>query len=274
MPFVDLHLHTSHSDGSDPPAKVVQRAAALRIAAIAIVDHDALSAIPEARDAAQELGIEFIEGTEVSAQFGQQEVHILGLGIDPACVSLAEGLRALREARCTRAEKVMGRLRELGIEMDYAKVRAQTGDGVVSRMHIARELRAMGVIKSTQEGFDRFLNGGRPAFVPKTRMPADEAIEVIHAAGGLAFLAHPGLSKSTRKALPQLVELPFDGIEAYHISHSPGRTEEFLGLARERNLLVSGGSDCHGTMKKSPEMGKVRTPYTYFAEIRKALGRG
>jgi predicted metal-dependent phosphoesterase TrpH len=138
-------------------------------------------------------------------------------------------------------------------------------------MHIAQELLAMGVTKTIQEGFDRFLKHGTPAYVPKKTLCSEDAVAHIHAAGGLAFVAHPGLSKSTRKLLPKLLALPFDGIEAYHISHSPGRTEEFLAVAAERNLLVTGGSDCHGMAKGKAEMGKVRMPYHHFEKMQVAL---
>jgi len=114
---------------------------------------------------------------------------------------------------------------------------------------------------------------GRPGYVPKAALPIESALKQIHEAGGLAFVGHPGLGKTTRKLLPRLLELPFDGIEAYHISHSPGRTGELLEIAKQRQLLVAGGSDCHGTVKRAAEMGKVRVPYAHFARIESTLAK-
>ncbi len=271
MPYVDLHLHSNHSDGSDAPAQVVERAAALDILAIALTDHDAVSGVGEAQAAARERKLGFLTGTEVSTHFDGQEVHVLGLGIDIRQKGLCEGLLAMRGARNQRAEAILERLHALGIPIDPGCVRERARGEAVSRMHIAAELRAMGVTKSTQEGFDRFLNAGRPAYVPKAVMGADEAIAMIHAAGGLAFVAHPGLSKGLRRLLPRLCELPFDGIEAFHISHSASDRGDFLKFAESRRLLITGGSDCHGTIKRAPEMGKVRTPVEYYERILEAL---
>ncbi|HPO14798.1 MAG TPA: PHP domain-containing protein [Candidatus Hydrogenedentes bacterium] len=271
MSYVDLHLHTHYSDGSDPPERVAQRASALSIAAIAIVDHDTVSGVAEAQQAAANLGLGFLTGTEISARFESNEVHIIGLGVDFHDPVLADALGACVAARCARGIQMIARLAELGFELDADLLTARAAGGAVSRMHIAVELRNRGITKSTQEGFDRFLNSGRPAYVPKMLMPARNAIDLIHQAGGFAFLAHPGLSKSIRRLLTPLYELPFDGIEAYHVSHSNSDTGDFLAFAERRRLLVTGGSDCHGSMKGAPEMGKVKTPVFCYETILAAL---
>lgn len=273
MSYVDLHLHTNHSDGSDTPGEVAAYASGLGIAAIAITDHDTIDGVATGALAAQEAGIGFLRGVEISARFERNEVHVIGLGIDPGCGVLQAGLQALQTARNERALQILERLQALGIPIDIVQVRRWSWGAVLSRMHIARELKAMGVTKSTQDAFDRFLNHGRPAHVAKYTIPVEEALDMIHAAGGLAFVAHPGLSKSTRKHLQGLLELPFDGIEAYHISHTPGRVLEFLGIASERNLLVCGGSDCHGVIKGHREMGKVKTPESHYRRIVERLGK-
>lgn len=273
MAYVDLHLHTNHSDGSDAPARVVERAVALGISAVAITDHDAVSGVAEAREAARRVGIGFLTGTEISTTFEGHEVHVVGLGIDIECLSLLKELEWLNAARNTRAERVVTRLGTLGIPIELDRVRAWAKGSAVSRMHIAAELHAIGVTRSTQEGFERFLNAGKPAYVPKALLPVERAVEKIHEAGGLAFLAHPGLGKGLRRLLPRLFQCPFDGIEAYHVSHSAGDTGEFLKFAETRKLVVSGGSDCHGTIKGAPEMGKVRTPEACYEQIVQALTR-
>lgn len=271
MNYADLHLHSNHSDGSDAPARVVQRAAAAGIAAMALTDHDTLSGIPEARAESRIQGIAFLSGVEISARFERREVHVMGLGICEDCAALSERLATLQLARRDRVVRMVEQLRTAGIPLDAERIRTRTQNIAPGRMHVAVELREMGTTRSTQEGFDRFLNFGGPGYVPKEMMSVEEAVELIHAGNGLAFVGHPGLSKNLRQILPRLLSLPFDGIEAYHISHSPGRTDEFLQLAHERGLLASGGSDCHGTAKGQPEMGKVRMPYTRYEAIRAAL---
>jgi len=273
MKYVDLHLHTNYSDGSDPPEQAVARAAAVPLAAIAFTDHDTLAGIEAGRAAAAAAGIGFLPATEISAVYARREVHVLGLGIDVRNAALLERLGELQAARNARADRIMDRLQAAGIAIDPERVRARAAGGVVGRLRIARELREMGLTKSTQAGFDRYLNYGRPAYVQKVLMPVSEALAIIHEAGGLAFVAHPGLTAGVRKALPHLLDLPFDGLEAYHVSHSPGYTGALLELAAERKLLVTGGSDCHGTIKGEPEMGKVMTPFACYERIVSALPR-
>ncbi len=271
MDYVDLHLHSNCSDGANRPEQVVQRAVRKRITAIALTDHDTVHGVDAAAHAAHEAGIGFLTGTEISAQFEGRELHIVGLGIDCNCPILLSALEKLRQSRASRADKILARLQELGIEISPERVYARAVSGNVGRMHIATELVEMKLVRTPQEGFDRYLNRNGAAYVPKATLAAEEAIDAIHAAHGLAFIAHPGLSRDTRRALPQLLELPFDGIEAYHISHSLQRTQEFLALAKQRQLLITGGSDCHGGIKGREEMGKVRTPVAYYEKICAAL---
>jgi len=270
--FVDLHLHTTCSDGADTPELVVQRAAELGLAAVAVTDHDTVAALPQARAAAGSLGVEFLSGVEISTWFQGVEVHVVGLGVREDAPALNAGLQSQHQARLSRVLRILELLREQGRALDGAVLLAQAERGALGRMHVAAALHAAGVTRTVQEAFDRFLNTGRPAYVAKQMAAAADALAWIHHAGGLAFVAHPGLGQATRRRLPALLALPFDGIEAYHTSHSPGETDGFLQLARERNLLVAGGSDCHGRIKgMAPEMGKVRVPYKHFAAIKAAL---
>jgi predicted metal-dependent phosphoesterase TrpH len=271
MAYVDLHLHSTCSDGSDSPARVVERAAALGIAAIALTDHDTLGGVSEAAAAAERLGLGFVPAVEVSTHFSGREIHVLAYGVQPGHAAFEAFLAPVREGRATRATAILVRLRDLGFEIAMDDVAGSVGEHSVGRMHIALLLKQRGHTKTTQEGFDRYLNFGRPAYVPKPLPPTAEAITVIQAAGGLAVLAHPGLGKSTHKQLPKLLALPFDGIEAYHIAHTPAQTERFLHAAAERGLLITGGSDCHGTIKGAPEMGKVQTPIACYEALQARL---
>ncbi len=273
MPAADLHLHSTASDGSDAPARVVERAAALGLGTIALTDHDTTAGLAEAAAAAATHDIAFLPGVEISAWYAASEVHVTGLGIDAYHPELQAALTTLTRDRDHRMQSILALLEENGIHLDESALRAKAGHGAIGRMHVALALMDAGVTKIAQEGFDRFLNPGRPAWVPKACIPVEDAVALIHGAGGLAFIAHPGLSKSLRKLTPQLLGLPFDGIEAWHPSHSPGRIAEYKALAYERGLLVAGGSDCHGTVKGKPTMGTVRVQGKYAQRIQEALAR-
>ncbi|HOV73542.1 MAG TPA: PHP domain-containing protein [Candidatus Hydrogenedentes bacterium] len=274
-PYADLHLHTNHSDGSDRPERVIERAAALGFSAVAIADHDTITSVAEARERAYAIGMGFLTGVEISASYGHAEVHVLGLGLRVEDEDLRKGLASQREARSRRIDQILDELKRCGVEISRDEIEAQlTGGGALGRVHIARALKDRGITKTVQEGFDRFIRSGRKAYVPKAAMPCREAIDLIHSAGGLAFLAHPGVGSAVPKLLPTLLKMPFDGLEAFHTKHTPTQTKSLIRLAEERGLLISGGSDCHGTaIKKEPDMGAIRLPMEYVERIREALAR-
>lgn len=265
--YADLHTHTTFSDGADAPEVVINRAKEHGLSAIAITDHDTLSGIPDAQRAADEVGIELLPGVEVSSRYGKHEVHILGLGVDPKHAGLTASLAVLGEERSTRAEKMIEKLNALGVPVDFEALRERVGEGVIGRMHIAQEIMALGHSESIQGAFDKYIKAGKSAYVPKTAMTCEEAVAAIHEAGGLAFVAHPCIGK-TRAILEHLLQLPFDGIEVFHSRHTPGHIADLKALAEERGLMITGGSDCHGSIKGDPPlMGRVRLPYRYYEAI-------
>ena len=267
-PYADLHLHSNHSDGGDAPEAVVARAAKLGVAAISITDHDQVSANPIAAKAAAQAGITYLNGTELTARYRYLSVDVLGYRLNPEDPALQAGLARMQQARLERFEAMIARLHtQCGIVVDRSLLTRHGDTTSLGRMHLALALKEMGVTRRTQEGFDRFLKAGRPAYVPAVALEVDAAIDLIHQAGGLAFLAHPGLMKGVRKALLTLLAFPFDGIEVYHVRHSPGLSDQFLQIARERKLLISGGSDCHGHIRDHPNVGKVRLPMSYVEAI-------
>lgn len=270
-PYVDLHLHSHYSDGSDSPSRVVERAQALGIHAIALTDHDTIDGLPEARAAAEAAGIAFLNGVEVSCRFEDMGVHLLAYGFNPADAPLVGMLRELSSSRADRAVRILERLAEAGIQIHREELGELEEGGALTRMHIARILRERGYVRTVQGAFDQYLNPGRPAWIPSESVPVAEAIATVHNAGGLIFVAHPHLTRRLKRRMDALLEHPFDGIEAYHSSHSREGIRVLKLLAHERDLLVSGGSDCHGLAKGKTEMGNVKTPLSYWDALQARL---
>lgn len=249
---------------------MVERAVAAGLAAIAITDHDTLDGVEEGAVAARDARLEFLSGVEISSGFVGHEVHIVGLGVDCRHEGLRSVLKEQTDCRNRRADLIIEKLHVLGVPVDRELIEGRTVGGIVGRMHIAQEIHRIGYASTVQEAFDKYIGAGKAAYVRKATLSAAESIDLIHAAHGLAILAHPGIGR-TGQILSRLLRLPFDGIEAYHCKHSPGQIEEFMRIAREGGLLVSGGSDCHGQAKNKPEMGNVLVPYEHFTHLCDAL---
>ena len=270
--WVDLHLHSSCSDGADPPEQVVARARAFEISAIALTDHDTIAGVERARNAAEAIGLGFLPGVEISAEFKGREIHVVGLGVDVASPVLGDLLHVLSEMRRRRLTAILDALQRMNLSLDVEQVLDSNIHVQPGRMHVAKALRHMGAATSVQNAFDRYLNPGCPAHVPKQLPPAEEVIAATHQARGLAFLAHPGLGRWSPGRVNALLALPFDGIEAWHVSHTPDMVRQFSAMAGKRSLLVAGGSDCHGGIKgEAPTMGRVKVPHDCYATIVKRL---
>lgn len=262
MGRIDLHLHTTHSDGSVIPAEVLALAKKAGVTALAITDHDIVDGIPEAIAVGAQLDIEIIPGVEVSSLYGDSEIHILGYFLDWKDASLGRHLATLRESRHQRNPKIISQLNDLGLEISYEEVRALAATESVGRPHIARVLIAKGYVTSAKEAFERYLAEGRPGYVARTLPEPAEAVAWIRAAGGVPVLAHPTWLKASgdnlSKLLGQLKASGLGGIEAYYSTHTPQQTAQYLDLAKRLDLLVTGGSDFHGVTKPDIEVGKGR----------------
>ena len=282
--LVDLHTHSTCSDGSLPAADVIRRAAGLPLAAVALTDHDTTAGLAEAaEEAAQHPHLTFVPGVEVSAVFHKGTLHVLGLGIDADATALAGLLDRLREARAERNPRMAERLRNLGIDVTMDEVRdladrdrGETGRHIVSRMHFAQLLVEKHAVASTQQAFARYLGAGAPAYVEKERIAPDEVAEAIHAAGGMAVAAHPvhlpyDNFAQLRRMLETLRDAGIDGVEAYHSDHDAQLTRELLRLARELGMGVAGGSDYHGPSKPHVRLGRPRVPASVVARRFAAL---
>lgn len=257
-PCIDLHVHSTASDGARLPSQVVQEAKRIGLAAIALTDHDTVAGIGEAVLYGEELGVRVIPGIELSAVEGELETHILGLHLGDTR-ELESRLVDLREMRRLRAERMVIRLNELGVRIDFESVLDQAAGGAIGRPHVARALIAEGWATDFRDAFDRYLGNGRPAYVSKEKLPVPDAIDLIHRASGLAILAHPAQT-GTRERVAALVDQGMDGLEVRHPSHSSEDALRLLALVDHFGLVPSGGSDWHGAPEGSRTLGMMRVP--------------
>lgn len=261
---VDLHSHSTASDGAFAPAEVVRQAHAAGLAAIALTDHDTVAGVAEAQAAGERLGIRIVPGVELSAVEGDTETHVLGLHLTRSLDTLEARLAELREMRMRRATRIVERLNALGVPVTLDAVLREAAGGAVGRPHVARALVAGGFVPDFRQAFDRYLGNGRVAFVAKDRLTMTDAIAMIHAAGGLAVLAHPA-SSGTKDRLRALVAKGLDGVEVLHPSHGVDDMQRLDALAENLGLVRSGGSDWHGASDGSRVLGAMRVPAAWLA---------
>lgn len=240
---VDLHCHSTFSDGELAPAALVERAAARGVRVLSLTDHDTLDGLPDAHAAADVVGLRLVDGIEISA-WHRREIHVLGYFVDRDDAALREVTARQRTARVDRVYAIADKLATLGIHLDADAVLADAGPGNVGRPHIAAALIAAGHARDKDDVFDRLLGSGKPAYVPAARLPAADAIALVHAAGGVAVLAHPGVEKMDH-ALGELAAAGLDGVECAHPAHDPATAARYRGLAEKHGLVPTGGSDFH-----------------------------
>ncbi len=280
-PAIDLHIHSTASDGTLTPGEIVERAAALGLGAIALTDHDCLDGCREAIARGIPEGLGFLTGVEISADRpaglpGEGSLHILGYRIRIDDPTLNEALLALQAARGDRNPRILERLEALGIPITLAEVEAEADGGHPGRPHIARILVRKGIVATIDEAFDRYLGNGRAAYVGKERMATARAIDLIRAAGGVPVLAHPGLleleeDQRLEALLGELKSLGLAGLEVFFPDHDPEQTARFARLAARLDLLLTGGTDFHGEIRPEIEMGSGRgdlfVPYELYERI-------
>ena len=256
----DLHIHSTCSDGSQTPEEIVAEAIEKQLTAIAIADHDTVQGVQPAIEAARGSSLQVIPAVEISTEYESTEVHILGYWIDLDHEQLHEKFRYVREARRLRADEIVSKLRQNGIEITIADVLAQSDGVALGRPHVAGALMAKGYVNGMQEAFDRFLGRDKPAFVPRYKLSPYEAVAAIQDARGCPVLAHPGLGVSDH-VIAGLIEAGIAGLEAYHNHHTPSNTRRILRIAEENGLLVTGGTDSHGPGGSHPvAIGDVDVP--------------
>jgi predicted metal-dependent phosphoesterase TrpH len=261
MNRIDLHTHSSYSDGSLSPRELVQLAKEKKLRAIALTDHDTVAGLKEAAAAGVELDVEVVPGVEISAQYPPGTMHILGYYLNPAHPDLLEALKKLQQARADRNPKIIQRLQALGLDISTNEV-LDLSAGQVGRPHIAKALVNKGYASSIDEAFSRYLKKGAVAYVEKFRFPPDEAIDIIRKAGGIAVLAHPftlGINKPDELALlvQELAEVGLEGIEVFYPGHTKEMVVIYEEVAARLGLVCTGGSDFHGNFRDHFHLGNT-----------------
>lgn len=271
---IDLHTHSTASDGTLTPTELMRAAKAAGLSAIALTDHDTFEGLPEARAEAERQGVELVPGCELSLDYGGLPTHLLALFVDERPGHVVHELTRVRVARANRNAVMLEKLKAVGVHLRREDVERHA-TGVVGRPHMAQAMLAAGVVKSFEEAFTRFLGSSGLAYVPKVKLTPAEAIGAIHADGGLAVLAHPYLlSQQPRHIEAMLLDLTgmgLDGVEVYYTEHSDKYTALMAELAQRLGLLMSGGSDFHGSVKPGVALGKGRGGLYVRGELLEAM---
>lgn len=265
---VDLHTHTTHSDGFYKPDELLLKAKSLGLKSISITDHDSISAFTEAYSIGKKIGVEVIPGVELSADIEGNEVHILGYLFDVKNEELKGFLKFFRDERYKRACRIIEKLNSLGFTLSIDDIEIAGKNSSIGRPHIAKLLLEKGYVSSYFEAFNKYIANGCPAYEKKVHLSPQSAFKIINDAGGLSFIAHPG--KMPETLLKDLIDAGVDGIEVYHPSHSPSKVNFYKGVVNEFFLLSSGGSDLHGGKREDDKnFGKYYIPYETLTNIKK-----
>ncbi len=267
MKFADLHIHTDFSDGTYSPEEVVAEAKKCGLSCISITDHDSVQGIDIAKGGSGDL--EVLPGIELTAESASQEIHILGYLIDYKNQAFLGMLKKMQEIRTGRIYDICKKLKKLGVNLEPEEVFSLAAKGSVGRLHVARAMYEKGYIFSIPEAFYRYIGDKGPAYVGKFKMSPKEAVGWILKVKGIPVLAHPYTLRGS-VLISDFVKDGIMGIEAYYCEHSKYQTDEFVKIAEKYNLLITGGSDCHGTAKDEGRIGRVKLPYEYVEKLKQA----
>jgi predicted metal-dependent phosphoesterase TrpH len=271
--WIDLHLHTSYSDGLLSPPEMVKHAKTLGLKAIGIVDHDTVDGIVPAIEAGKDEGVEIVPGVELSSQCDGRDIHIIGYYFDMESPKFKKYLTLFQKERYKRAEKMVKNLNNLGIHVSMDEVEGRAKGNSIGRPHLAEILMEKGYIETFQEAFHKYIGYGSKAYEEKYQIVPEEAIRLISEAKGLSFLAHPGYPIHDDMIF-RLIKAGLDGLEIYHPKLDPNRMRHLQDIVREHGLLISGGSDCHGGRNGELCIGKYNVPYSVLEEIKLRAGIG
>ncbi len=275
--YIDLHVHSTASDGTMSPAQLVRYAKEKGLSAMALTDHDTIDGVPEAMAEAAKQHFELVPGVEISVTYPKGEMHILGYYLDIASPSLMQALQELRRHRDERNPKMIACLNRLGLKITMEEVAAEARGTIVGRPHFAAAMVKKGYVLTLAEAFEKYLGSGKAAYVPKERLTPEEGIKLIREADGLAVLAHPKYMAAEsfanfERTLQNLISYGLNGLEVYYSEHSSAETQAFLEIARKYNLLVTGGTDFHGHNKPDLQLGigfgELHIPYELLEQMR------
>lgn len=264
IPFADLHCHSTFSDGTATPTEIVEMAKNLGLKAVTLTDHDTTLGLPELFSAAEKNGLKAITGIEFSCHLDKESVHVLAYHFDPAHPAIVELEKKHFDRRQDRSQKMQAKLKTLGIDVDLSKSQAK---GVIGRPHIAALLIEQGIVKDIKEAFTKFLGEGKAGYVEAFTISLDETLSAIKQAGGVSVLAHPHLLSDSYQ-FNRLVKYPFDGIECYYGNFTLQQNDRYLKKAKEKNLLITGGSDYHGTAKPLVRYGSSFVTEDNFLKLK------
>lgn len=270
--LVDLHIHTNCSDGLLRPEEVVVRAKELGLKAIGIADHDSVNGIEKAQRVAPEFGIEVVPACELSCLHNNLDIHILGYYLDYQNPELLDFLNSVQQQRLERAQKIIGKLSEQGVNIEVERVLELSAGASVGRPHIAQALLEKGYVNTFNEAFWKFIGYHCPAYVAKMEISPLTAIKLIKKFSGIPILAHP-FSYRSDELIYNLIAAGILGLEVWHPEHPPNVADHYLEICQKNRLLATGGSDCHGGRKGKIFMGEIRVPYHYLAELKQSATR-
>lgn len=277
---IDLHTHSLVSDGTDSPTRLVLAAQAVGLDVVALTDHDTMAGVAEASEVGRRVGVQVLPGLELSTNFGGVEVHLLGYGPDPRHPELIAELTRLRQSRAQRIPQMLARLAALGVQLDEQALlaRAAASNSSVGRPHLADELVAAGYVATRDEAFMRYLDRNGPAYVPRYTIELTKGIELVHAAGGAAVLAHLGIRGVSEVLTGEVIEMlaaeyDLDGIEVDYPLHDADTRDLYHRIGARANLARTGSSDYHGTGKVGHDLGSVTTRSTAYQELLRRIER-
>jgi 3',5'-nucleoside bisphosphate phosphatase len=278
MTRIDLHTHSTNSDGTFEPAEVIRLGAERDLDVVALTDHDTTDGLSEALATGLEVGVEVVPGVEFSAEYLGTSVHILCYWMDTEDPALQLELRRLREDRYRRGELMVDELRALGLPIAFERVREIAGDATIVRPHIAQAMVEAGVVQSEKEAFERYIGDGRPAHVAKHALDPLDAVGLIEGAGGVCVLAHPGMWGDQSSVPDELIErmaaAGMPGLEVDHPDHTPEARDRYHALADRLGLIATGGSDCHGSRYDPVRLGSSLCDPDAFVALRAVAFRG
>ncbi len=267
---VDLHAHTNYSDGFYPPGELVSMSARRGLKALAVTDHDTMDGVPEALAAGRHLGIEVVPGVEIGAVFRGGELHLLGY-YPVRNSDLLLFLKLMKNERFQRARKILQRLKSLGINVSKEEIARESYPASPGRLHFARVLLRRNFVATVEEAFNRFLGEGGTAFFARKLFPVEKVLHILHQSGAVSVLAHPGLIKHA--PVEEILSLGVKGLEVFYPGHSNSQQHDFLQMAVDQNLLITGGSDYHGgPQSKVTHPGYTAISYRYLLRLQEAAG--